>query len=110
MKRKQSAALPVWYDPLSPLGSFVRGIAGLSGHIRWVGVFRHSGNREAVLAQLGERSSGPEVKLDLMNSEEKKFGSVRIQILPPGSMGPPVEEKIQLMTKELAQRWDELEK
>lgn len=30
---------PVWYDPLSPLGSAVRYVASLSGRFNWVGIY-----------------------------------------------------------------------
>ena len=37
-------SLPVWYDPLSPLGSAVRYVAGMSPHFNWVGIYVLEGN------------------------------------------------------------------
>ncbi len=34
-----SPDLPVWYDPLSPLGSAVRHVAALSPKFNWVGIY-----------------------------------------------------------------------
>lgn len=34
---------PVWFDPLSPLGSAVRQVAGLSSKFNWVGIYTLQG-------------------------------------------------------------------
>lgn len=45
---------PVWYDPLSPLGSAVRYVASLSPDFQWVGIYRLQGKRLVLGPFIGE--------------------------------------------------------
>lgn len=45
--------LPVWFDPLSPLGSAVRHVAGLSSKFNWVGIYKLKGQTLVLGPYLG---------------------------------------------------------
>ncbi len=47
---------PVWYDPLSPIGSAVRYVASLSPFFDWVGVYVLKGDTLELGPYLGEPS------------------------------------------------------
>ena len=47
---------PVWYDPLSPIGSAVRYVASLSPFFAWVGVYVLKGDTLELDPYLGEPS------------------------------------------------------
>jgi len=49
-------SLPVWYDSLSPLGSAVRYIGGLSPNYNWVGIYILKGDHLELGPFLGEPS------------------------------------------------------
>lgn len=49
-------SFPVWYDPLSPMGSAVRYVASLSPFFDWVGVYILKGDTLELGPYLGEPS------------------------------------------------------
>ncbi len=56
LQKAQSIRLhwPVWYDPLSPLGSAVRHVASLSPDFHWVGVYLLRGKKLVLGPFIGE--------------------------------------------------------
>jgi L-methionine (R)-S-oxide reductase len=50
----ESSLKPVWFDPLSPLGSAVRYIASLSPKYHWVGVYIWDGKKLKLGPYIGE--------------------------------------------------------
>jgi L-methionine (R)-S-oxide reductase len=56
-----SPADPVWFDALSPLGSAVRYVAGLSSAFHWVGIYRLDGDTLVLGPFLGEETEHREI-------------------------------------------------
>ncbi|MEK6707028.1 MAG: hypothetical protein AABZ06_14715 [Bdellovibrionota bacterium] len=60
MRSKISPDWPVWYNPLSPIGSATRYVMGLSPWFEWVGIYtiRRSGLKFRLAADIGSSQRG----------------------------------------------------
>lgn len=56
-KPSPTSDFPVWYDPLSPLGSAVRYVASLSPKFNWVGIYELKGKTLVLGPYLGEKTT-----------------------------------------------------
>lgn len=55
--------MPVWFDPLSPLGSAVRYVAGLSSKFNWVGIYVLKGKHLVLGPYIGEPTEHTRIRI-----------------------------------------------
>ena len=104
---------PVWYDPLSPLGSAVRYVASLSPHFNWVGISVAKKSGLVLGPFIGpecETTGKSQLVVLIQNAAGKVLGQIDIKSHTLNTFGLSEEEAVRHVSKELGVLWPEPEK
>jgi putative methionine-R-sulfoxide reductase with GAF domain len=105
--------MPVWYDPVTPLGSAVRYLAGLSPKFNWVGISRFKGKRLILGPFIGARARGAgtcsEFTVHVRAQDGSILGQVDIESHVPAAFGSAFganeQDAVRKVVAELGELW-----
>jgi L-methionine (R)-S-oxide reductase len=126
--------LPVWYDPLSPMGAAVRYVAGLSPLFNWVGIYVLKGDilelgpfigadtphkkirvgqgvcGTAVATGADQNVADVELVVLIHDRSGKILGQIDIDSHTLNAFSPELEEAVRQVANDLGELWPAQEK
>lgn len=107
-ENKGTQEFPVWFDPLSPLGSAARYLAGFSPHFDWVGIYELKGSILELGSSFGEASrTKSELVVLVRDPSGQVVGQIDIDSHESDAFGPDEERVVRKIAKELGELWPE---